>query len=110
MRGQEVPLQGLPAHRTIRHGKSASFNYTGRMTGRYHERGKPFSARTTRRFRADNLCRRLLISDVAIYDLDELMLHFDVRQEYSKKVGESLALASTTAAPACRFSRPVTEP
>ena len=80
--------------RTIRHGKSASFNYTGRMTGRYHERGKPILGSNNPPISEQIIyVDDLLISDVAIYDLDELMLHFDVRQEYSKKVGESLALA-----------------
>lgn len=87
-------FKDLQRTRTIQHGKSASFNYTGKMNGRYHERGTfilgsnnpPISEQI---IHIDDL----LISDIAIYELDELMLHFDVRQEYSHKVGVSMALA-----------------
>ena len=80
--------------RHISHGKSASFNYTGRMGARYHERGTAILGSNNPPISEQVIyVDDLLISDVAIYDLDELKLHFDVRHEYSKKVGESLALA-----------------
>lgn len=34
----------------------------------------------------------LLTSDVMIFDLDDAMAHFDVRAEYTKQIGEALAL------------------
>lgn len=87
-------FKDLQRTRTIQRGKSASFAYTGNMNARYHERGTailgsnnpPISEQV---INVDDL----LISDVVIDDLDQLKLHFDIRQEYSKKCGEALALA-----------------
>lgn len=80
--------------RKISRGKSASFNYTGTMNARYHERGTPILGSNNPPISEQVIyVDDLLISDVTIDDLDELKLHFDVRREYSKKVGESLALA-----------------
>ena len=87
-------FKDLQRTRTISHGKSASFNYTGRMNARYHTRGTailgdnnpPISEQI---INVDDL----LIADVAIDNLDELMLHFDVRKEYSYQMGEALALS-----------------
>lgn len=84
----------LQRTRTIQRGKSASFNYTGRMTARYHERGTAILGSNNPPISEQIInVDSLLISDVAIDNLDELMLHFDVRKEYSEKEGESLALA-----------------
>lgn len=80
--------------RTIEQGKSASFNYTGNMTASYHERGVPILGGNNPPISEQVInVDDLLISPVAIDDLDALMLHFDVRSEYSAKCGEALALA-----------------
>ena len=87
-------FKDLQRTRTIQRGKSASFNYTGNMTARYHDRGTPILGNNNPPISEQVInVDSLLISDVAIDNLDELMLHFDVRSEYSAKSGEALALA-----------------
>ena len=87
-------FKDLQRTRTITRGKSASFNYTGRMDARYHTRGTPILGNNNPPISEQIInVDSLLISDVAIDNLDELMLHFDVRKEYSEKSGEALALA-----------------
>lgn len=84
----------LQRTRTITNGKSASFNYTGRMSARYHERGTAILGSNNPPISEQIInVDDLLISDVAIDNLDELMLHFDIRKEYSYQMGESLAIA-----------------
>ena len=84
----------LQRTRTITRGKSASFNYTGNMNARYHARGTAILGNNNPPISEQIInVDDLLISDVAIDNLDELMLHFDVRSEYSNKCGEALALA-----------------
>ncbi|MEG1912960.1 MAG: phage capsid protein [Cloacibacillus sp.] len=79
--------------RIITSGKSATFAYTGNMSARYHKRGTPILGSNNPPISEQTInVDDLLISDVAIDNLDELKLHFDVRKEYSKKIGESLAL------------------
>lgn len=86
-------FKDLQRTRVITKGKSASFNYTGRMSARYHERGTAILGSNNPPISEQIInVDDLLISDVAIDNLDELMLHFDVRKEYSYQMGESLAL------------------
>ena len=78
--------------RTITHGKSASFAVMGRANARYHTAGEAILgsnkiAANERTINVDNL----LIADVAIYDLEDAMNHYDVRREYSKQLGVALA-------------------
>lgn len=87
-------FKDLQRTRTITNGKSASFNYTGRMSARYHERGTAILGSNNPPISEQIInVDDLLISDVAIDNLDELMLHFDIRKEYSYQMGESLAIA-----------------
>ena len=87
-------FKDLQRTRTIKNGKSASFNYTGRMSARYHERGTPILGSNNPPISEQIInVDDLLIADVAIDAIDELMLHFDVRTEYSFQMGEALALA-----------------
>ena len=87
-------FKDLQRTRMISRGKSASFNYTGNMGARYHTRGTPILGNNNPPISEQVInVDDLLISDVAIDNLDELMLHFDVRKEYSAKCGEALALA-----------------
>ncbi len=80
--------------RTIEHGKGASFPVLGRATGRYHVPGTPVLGSNNpkignRTINVDDL----LLSDIFIDDLEDAKLHFDVRQEYSRQLGVSLANA-----------------
>ena len=87
-------FKDLQRTRTISHGKSASFNYTGRMNARYHTRGTAILGNNNPPISEQIInVDDLLIADVAIDNLDELMLHFDVRKEYSYQMGEALALS-----------------
>ena len=80
--------------RTIKNGKSASFSYLGTMKAKYHVRGEPILGSNNPKIgqRVINV-DDLLISDIAIYDLDDAKLHFEVRQEYSTGLGTALANA-----------------
>ena len=87
-------FKDLQRTRTITNGKSASFNYTGRMSARYHERGTAILGSNNPPISEQIInVDDLLIADVAIDAIDELMLHFDIRKEYSYQMGEALALA-----------------
>lgn len=79
-------------NRTITHGKSAFFPATWKATARYHTPGTPVlgSNRIPQNRRVINI-DGLLISDVFIDDLEDAMNHFEVRQIYSKQLGEALA-------------------
>lgn len=87
-------MKDLHRMRTIEHGKSASFPVMGKASARYHVPGVPVlgSNQIAVNERAINI-DDLLISDVAIYDLEDAKNHYDVRNEYSKQVGRSLAVA-----------------
>ena len=64
------------------------------MSARYHERGTPILGSNNPPISEQIInVDDLLIADVAIDAIDELMLHFDVRTEYSFQMGEALALA-----------------
>ena len=87
-------FKSMQRTRIISGGKSASFAYTGNMRARYHERGTPILGYNNPPISEQVIyADDLLISDVALDNIEELKLHFDVRQEYAKKSGEALALA-----------------
>ena len=82
--------------RTIEAGKSAQFPVFGRAKAAYLKPGKslddireniPHNERT---IQIDGL----LTSSQMIADIDEAMKHYDVRGEYSRQMGEALALAA----------------
>lgn len=79
--------------RTISSGKSAQFPATGKVAANYHVPGTMLTgtpiAHNERIITIDDL----LVADVFIADIDEAMSHFDVRGEYSKQLGEALAVA-----------------
>ena len=84
----------LVMKRTLKNGKSLQFIYTGRTTAEYHTPGNailgnsdgapPASAKT---ITVDDL----LISSAFVYDLDEVLSHYDLRSEISRKIGYALA-------------------
>lgn len=79
--------------RQIASGKSAQFPATGKITAAYHVPGTQLTgtpiAHNERVITIDDL----LLANVFIADIDEAMAHFDVRSEYSKQLGEALAVA-----------------
>lgn len=84
----------MPMHmvRTISHGKSASFNYTGKANARYHTSGTPVvgSNKIKHAETTINIDDKL-IADVFIDELEEAKNHYEVRSEYSKQMGAALA-------------------
>lgn len=79
--------------RQISAGKSAQFPATGKIAAAYHTPGSMLTgtpiAHNERIITIDDL----LLANVFIADIDEAMTHFDVRSEYSKQLGEALAVA-----------------
>ena len=84
----------LVMKRTLRNGKSLQFIYTGRTKSEYHVPGNsilgnsdgapPVAEKT---ITVDDL----LISSAFVYELDEILSHYDLRSEISRKIGYALA-------------------
>ena len=84
----------LVMRRTLTNGKSLQFIYTGRTTAEYHTPGNSILGDTNGRppvaektITVDDL----LISSAFLYDLDEVLSHYDMRSEISRKIGYALA-------------------
>ena len=84
----------LVVRRTLKNGKSLPFIYTGRTTAEYHTPGNSILGDTNGRppvaektITVDDL----LISSAFLYDLDEVLSHYDMRSEISRKIGYALA-------------------
>ena len=84
----------LVMKRTLTNGKSLQFIYTGRTKAEFHtpgnsilgnEDGAPPVAEKT--ITVDDL----LISSAFVYELDEILAHYDLRSEISRKIGYALA-------------------
>ena len=91
---QNTIARDLVMKRTLRNGKSLQFIYTGRTKAEYHvpgqsilgnEDGAPPVAEKT------ITCDDLLISSAFVYELDEVLAHYDLRSEISRKIGYALA-------------------
>ncbi len=80
--------------RTLRNGKSMQFIFTGRTKSEFHTPGNsilgdsnnapPVAEKTI-------TCDDLLISSAFVYELDEVLAHYDLRSEISRKIGYALA-------------------
>ena len=80
--------------RTLKNGKSLQFIYTGRTSAEFHTPGNsilgnsdaapPVAEKTI-------TCDDLLISSAFLYELDEVLAHYDLRSEISRKIGYALA-------------------
>ena len=86
---------GRHMERTIKNGKSAEFPVMGRKVAQYLFPGKSLDdlrkaeQQTSVKIGIDGL----LTSDCLITDLDDAMIHYDLRGEYSYQIGEALAMA-----------------
>jgi len=82
--------------RTITNGKSASFPIMGRAVAKYLTPGNNLDDQRTKIEHNERIIAidGLLTSDVFITDIEEAMNHYDVRTEYSRQMGEALALAA----------------
>ena len=89
-----IPYLRENRERNIRGGKSVAFPVTGKMAARYHQPGTQILGQGND---PSDLNERvisldaLMIADTAIYQMDELMSYFDVRQIYTTELGRSLA-------------------
>jgi len=107
----------LLMRRTLKNGKSMQFIFTGRTTAEYHTPGNsilgnsdgapPVNEKTI-------TCDDLLISSAFVYELDEVLSHYDLRSEISRKIGYALAekydrLAFRTVTRAARQASPITK-
>jgi len=103
--------------RTLKNGKSLQFIYTGRTKSEFHTPGRsilgnddgapPVAEKT---ITVDDL----LISSAFVYNLDEVLSHYDLRSEISRKIGYALAekydrLAFRAVARGARAASPITK-
>jgi hypothetical protein len=78
--------------RTLKHGKSMQFIFTGRMQAAYHTPGTPILGSGDPPVAEKTIiCDDLLVSSAFVYDLDETLSHYDLRSEIAKKIGYALA-------------------
>ena len=91
----------MPRHmvRTITNGKSAQFPVMGRALAQYLEAGKSLDDQRTAIESNEKVIPidGLLTADAMIADIEDAMNHYDVRSEYSKQLGESLAISADCA-------------
>lgn len=78
--------------RSIPNGKSASFPTIGRAAARYHTPGTEITGGSIPHNEKIITVDGLLISDVSIAEIDEAMNHYEVRGEYTRLLGEELAM------------------
>lgn len=85
--------------RTIEAGKSAQFPVFGRATAAYLKPGKSLDDIRENIPNAERLISidGLLTTSQMITDIEEALLHYDVRGEYSRQMGEALAIAADCA-------------
>lgn len=82
-----------PLHRvrSIMNGKSAQFPVLGTVTASYHTPGTELVGQATSQNERVLVIDDMLVADVFVAEIDELISHYDVRAEYSKQIGETLA-------------------
>ena len=89
--------KGLVQSRTLRNGKEAQFIHTGKMTAGFHTPGAPILGNGTGVNGAPPQAEttitvdQLLISSAFLYELDEVLAHYDLRGPISRQIGQSLA-------------------
>lgn len=87
-------FKGKTRERNIRGGRSVDFPITGKMLAAYHQPGTAINGGGND---PSDLNKRtieldaLMIADAAIYQVDELMNFYDVRQIYTRELGRALA-------------------
>lgn len=85
--------------RTISHGKSASFAVMGRTRAKYLAPGDSLDDKRKKMEHNERVIAidGLLTADCLITDIDDAMNHYDVRVEYSRQLGEALAMSADCA-------------
>ncbi len=77
--------------RAISNGKSAQFPVTGNFTAAYHTPGNEILGESMNHAERVITIDDLLISNTFIANIDEAKNHYDIRANYSRKLGEALA-------------------
>jgi len=80
--------------RTLKNGKSMQFIFTGRTKSEFHTPGNSILGDTNNAppvAEKTITCDDLLISSAFVYELDEVLAHYDLRSEISRKIGYALA-------------------
>lgn len=77
--------------RNIKSGKSAQFPAIGRTKAAYHTPGTEIVGDIIQQDEKVITIDDLLIASTFVSNIDEAMSHFEVRQEYSKRMGQALA-------------------
>ncbi|MGN6552082.1 MAG: hypothetical protein ACTHJ3_19630 [Pararhizobium sp.] len=91
---QTVEFSDKHMVRSISNGKSAQFPATGRKSGaRYHAPGTEVLGSAFKQAERVITIDDLLLTDHFVANIDEAMIHFDIRSEISKQMGEELAQA-----------------
>ena len=85
--------------RTISQGKSASFAVMGRTRAKYLAPGNSLDDQRKKMEHNERVIAidGLLTADCLITDIDDAMNHYDVRVEYSRQLGEALAMGADCA-------------
>ena len=84
----------LITKRTLKNGKALQFIFTGRTNSEFHVPGQNILGNTDGAPPVAEVtiqCDDLLISSAFVYELDEVLSHYDLRGEISKKIGYALA-------------------
>lgn len=80
--------------RTISSGKSAQFPVTGKFSAAYHTPGNEILGTSMNHAERVITIDDLLIANTFIANIDEAKNHYDVRANYSRKLGEALAVTA----------------
>lgn len=89
--------KNLVQSRTLRNGREAQFIHTGKMTAGFHTPGSPILGNGTGTNGAPAQAEttitvdQLLISSAFLYELDEVLAHYDLRGPISRQIGQALA-------------------
>ena len=90
----------LCTRRTLKNGKSMQFIFTGGLEAYYHVPGSPILGATADGGSTANqmpvgektiIMDDLLVASTFVYNLDEILAHYDLRGEIARKIGYSLA-------------------
>lgn len=89
----------LCTRRTLTKGKSMQFIFTGGLEAYYHQPGKPILGAESEGGTANQMpvaektivMDDLLVASTFVYNLDELLAHYDLRGEIARKIGYALA-------------------
>lgn len=85
-------FKGLVRNYSLRGAKSKQFLFSGTLTAGYHTPGTPLLGDDPLKVNEKTIVMDdLLVASQFIYDLDEVLSHYNQRSEIAKQIGEALA-------------------